>query len=64
MEIHEIFLASFPIEMYELIKKLTESQGMLKLDNPIVWTSELVSRLESLEDKIAHTVDHWLGQII
>ena len=37
---------------------------MWKLDNPIVWTLELVHRLEALEDKIVCTVDHWLDQII
>ena len=29
-----------------------------------MWTPELVSRLEALEDKIAWVVDHWLDRII
>jgi hypothetical protein len=44
--------------------KLADSQGRWKLDNSIVWTLELVHRLEASEDNIAHTVDHWLGRII
>ena len=44
--------------------KLADSQGRWKLDNPIVWTPELVHRLEALEDNIMCVVDHWLDQII
>ena len=35
-----------------------------KLDDPIVWTLELVHRLEASEDNIVRAVDHWLDQII
>ena len=41
-EIHEIFFCSFPIELYEWIAKLADSQGRWKIDNLIVWTLELV----------------------
>jgi len=63
-DIHEIFLTFFPIELYEWIVKLADSQGRWKLDNPIVWTLELVLRLEASKDKITHIIDHWLNQII
>jgi len=64
MEIHEIFFASFPTELYEWITKLEDSQGRWKLDGPIVWTLELVRRSEASEDKIARVVDHFLDWII
>ena len=63
-EIHEIFFASFPTKLYEWIAKLADSQGRCKLDSPIVWTPELVHRLEASKDKIMHAMDHWLDQII
>ena len=63
-KIHEIFFLSFPIELYEWITKLADRQGRWKLDGPIVWTLELVRRLEALEDKIAHIVDHWINRVI
>ena len=63
-EIHEIFLATFSLELYEWITRPADSLGRVKLDYPIVWTPELVRRLEASEDKIARVVDHWLGQII
>ena len=44
--------------------KLEDRQGRWKLDGPIVWTPELVRRLEASEDKITCLVDHWLNQII
>ena len=43
-EIHEIFFASFLIELYEWITKLVDSQGRCRLDHPIVWTPKLVCR--------------------
>lgn len=63
-EIHEIFFASFPTELYEWIAKLAHTQGRWKLDNPIVWTLELVRKLEPSKHKIACAIDHWLNQII
>ena len=64
MEIHKIFFASFPSELYEWIAKLADNQGRCKLDKPIVWTPELVRRIEASEDKIARAIDDWLDRII
>lgn len=64
MEIHEIFFASFPSELYEWIAKLADSQGRCSLDKPIVWIPELVRRLEASVDKIVQAVDHWLDRNI
>lgn len=63
MEIHEILFMSFSSELYEWIMRLADSHGRCKLDQPIVWTPELVRRLEASEDKITRAVDHWLDQI-
>lgn len=60
MKFHEIFFASFPSKMYEWIAKLENSQGRCRFNKPIVWTPELVRKIEASEDKITHTVDHWL----
>lgn len=63
-EIQEIFFFSFPFELYEWIAKLAESQGRCKLDKLIVWTPELMRRLEASEDRIVRTVGHWLDRTI
>ena len=63
-EIHEISFCSFPIELYEWITKLEDSQGRWKLDSTIVWTPELVHKLEAYEDKIARVVNHCLNCVI
>ena len=52
MEIHEIFFASLPSKLYEWTVNLTNRQGRCRHDKPIVWTLELVHRLEASEDKI------------
>jgi len=52
MEIHEIFFASFPSELYEWIAKLADREGRCRLKKQIMWTLELVPRLEASGDKI------------
>jgi len=47
IEINEIFLCSFLIELYEWIAKLEDSQGRWKLNSHVVWTLELVQILEA-----------------
>ena len=46
-KIHETFFCFLPFELYEWIAKLVDDQGRWRLDGPIVWTSELVRRLEA-----------------
>ena len=43
---------------------MVDGQGRWRLDGPIVWTSELVQRLEASEDKITRVIDHWISRII
>ena len=64
IDIHEVFFATFLIELYEWIVRLANSVGRCRLDRPIVWTPELVCRIEAIEDKIACTVVHWLDRVI
>jgi len=64
MEILESFFSSFCSELYEWITKLEDSQGRCRLNKPIVWTLELLCKLEASEDKVTCTVDHWLDHII
>jgi len=44
--------------------KLMDSSGRWRLDGPILWTPELVHKLEASEDKITHAINHWLNRII
>lgn len=43
---------------------MANDQGRWRIDSPIVWTSELVQRLETSEDKVVRAVNHWLDCII
>lgn len=63
-EIHEIFLCSFLVELYEWITKLADSQGRWRLDSAIVWTLDLVQRIEALEDNIVRAINNCLCRII
>lgn len=64
IEIQKIFFVFFPTKLYKWITKLANSQGKWKLDDPIVWNPKLVWRLDASEDKIAHSIDHWIDHII
>jgi len=46
------------------IVKLANIQGRCRLDKPILWTPELVRKLEASRDKIVRVVYYWLNQII
>lgn len=64
IEEHIIFFCSFPCELYEWLSKLEDGQGTWKLDNPIVWTSELVRCMEGSRNKIARVVVYWSNNIL
>ena len=63
-KIHEIFFCSFLVELYESIAKLANDQGRWRLDGPLIWTPELVRRLQASDDKIMCIVDRWLDHIL
>lgn len=63
-EDHEIFFFSFPCELHQWLYKLQDIEGTWKLDNPIVWTLELVRHLEDSENNIVRAVDYWIGSIL
>jgi len=44
--------------------KLADIQGRWKLDSPIVWTPELVQKLEASKDKITHAINNWIDCVI
>ena len=64
----EIFFFSFPCEFHKWLSRLVDSQGTQKLNNPIVWTHELVKHLEASENNIMrvtnHSIHHILGGFI
>lgn len=64
IEVHKIFFCTFLIELYEWISKLENEQGRWMLDSPIVWTLELVRRLEASEYKIEHIVHNFLDWVL
>lgn len=46
------------------LARIANNYGRGRLEQPIVWTRELVRRLEASKDKITQAVDHWLYRII
>ena len=61
---HETFFCFFLCELNQWLSKLVDSQGTWKLDNPIVWTLELVRHLDNSGNKITRVVDYWINTIL
>ena len=43
---------------------MADSQGTWRVDSPIVWTLELVQRLEASESNIMQAMDHWIDRTL
>lgn len=58
------FFYFFPCELHEWLSRLANSQGMWRLDDPIVWTPQLVRHMETLENNIMRAIDHQVDHIL
>lgn len=58
------FLCFFPCKLHEWLSKLANSQGMWRLDDPILWTQGLVKHPKALENNSMQCFDHWIDHII
>ena len=56
----DVFFYFFPKQLYEWLTKLTDSEGTWRLKGPIVWTPELLGRLEAFERNITPAIYHWV----
>jgi len=43
---------------------LVDTQGTWRLDDPIVWTPEVMRHLEDSENNIAWVFDHWIDRML
>lgn len=54
---YDIFFASFPIELYDWILRLTERKSCFKGEEPMVWILELIQQLKSIENRISRAIN-------
>lgn len=64
IEEQNVFFYYFPCELYECLAKFLYGQPTQKLDNPIVWTPELVKRLEGSKNKVLKAIYYWNDSIL
>ena len=50
-DLHEIFFATYANELYDWLSKLTD-KNIFKKKRNIVWTSELIQTVKSIENPI------------
>jgi len=63
-EEHKVFFCSSSCELYEWLAKFADGQPTWKLDNPILWTLELVKHLERSENKVVKAINYWINSIL
>ena len=62
-DIHAIFFATYGDELYNWLSKLTD-KNIFKKKRNIVWTSELIQTVQSLDNPITRAVDFWLASVL
>ena len=61
---YAILFFSFAQELQEWLSCLDEFNTCIK-DNAVTeWTPELIQKLEQLDNKITHAVDHWIDHLL
>ena len=56
-DIHEIFFATFLIEMHAWLSQLAENETFNHNDRPMRWTPELIQRLKRIDNPISRAMD-------
>ena len=62
--LHESFLAMFPIELHAWLSRLVENEAFDRSLRPTKWTPEVIHRLERTYNPISHAVDYWLNSLL
>ena len=62
-DLHAIFFVTYANELYDWLSKLNDKHVFKKKRN-IVWTSELIHTVKSIDKPISWVVDFWLASLL
>jgi hypothetical protein len=63
-DLHEVFFGEFPNILVEWLEIFLENIGIHRQTTPKNLTPKLVRRVESVENRMSHTLDFWLDNIL
>ena len=62
-DLHEIFFATFPIELHEWILILVENKTWMR-NRLVEWSPEEIERLKCTNNPISRVVEFWLKSLL
>ena len=63
-DIHEIFLAEFPILLHEWFSRLATKQTKFHRRDTVEWSDQLVREVTNVSNTISRDVDFWVDSIL
>ena len=63
-DIHEVFFATFPLELHSWVERLANSTEYVRSDKPTQWNQAAVQRLKSTNNVVSRAVDFWLTNLL
>ena len=64
IDIHEVFFATFPLELHSCLARLANCSGHIHSDKLVEWNQEAVQRLRNTNNIISRAVDFWLNNLL
>ena len=62
--VHEVFFATFPSELYSWLVRLAACSAQIQSDKPTEWNHEAVQRLKNTDNTLSRAVDFWLTSLL
>ena len=64
LDIHEIFLAEFPIVLHEWLSRLARRPTNFHRREAFEWSDRLVRKVTSVSNTISRAIDFWVDSIL
>jgi hypothetical protein len=64
IDIHEVFLATFPSELHSYLARLADCTRHIQSDRPMQWNQAAVKRLKNTNNVVSRAVDFWLASLL
>ena len=63
-DLHEVFFATFLVELHVWLSRLMENKTSSHSDKPMEWTLEVIQRLKKTYSSILRAADFWLNSLL
>ena len=56
-DVHEVFFATFPLELHSWLARLADSSGHIQSNRPAQWNQAAVQRLKNIGNVVSRAID-------